>query len=257
MIAYIHSLQSEWLKKRHSAAAWLTVAGGLFVPLFMLCVRFYYFDQLPKTNAAPDIWEQLYNHAWRYMSFFLLPMGVILTTSLITQLETSNNTWKLLHVTPQRPSIIFLAKLTVILLMLLQFFLLFNIGIYLTGIVPALLVRDVPFPAEAFPWLKYLNGNWQFLITCLPIVALQYLLGLLYRNFLLPLGVGLGLYITAMIVFRWKYSFIIPYIYCVLVFNNSFNPVDRPVSIQVLATGYFLLFSILAYVFYINKKEKG
>lgn len=257
MMAYLHSLQSEWIKRRHSAAAWLTIIGGALVPAIVLCIRFYYFDELVKQNAAADIWELLYNRCWQYMGFFLLPIGVILVTSLITQLETRSNAWKLLHITPQRYTTIFLAKLTVILVMLLFFFLLFNIGIYLTGVLPALLVKEVPFPAAPFPWLKYLCGNGQFLLACLPIVALQFLLGLLYRNFMVPLGIGLGMYIVSVIVFRWKYSYIIPYIYCVLVFNDGFHQVVRPVSIYALAAGYFITFCVVAYALYINKREKG
>ena len=46
---------------------------------------------------------------WEFMGFFLLPIGVILTTSLVTQLEFRSNTWKQLHTTPQSKN--FLAQL--------------------------------------------------------------------------------------------------------------------------------------------------
>lgn len=52
---------------------------------------------------------------------FLLPMGLILATSLITQMEFRNNTWKQLHTTPQKYSTIFTAKFIVIIGLTLQF----------------------------------------------------------------------------------------------------------------------------------------
>lgn len=253
MLAYIYSVQSEWLKRKNSAAVWLTLLGGTFVPLIILGVRLYHFDQLASQNASGDLWERLYHHGWQYMGFLLLPMGCILVTSLITQLETHSNAWKLLHVTPQRFTTIFLAKLTVILIMLLFFFLLFNISLYLTGVVPAWVVRGVPYPVAPFPWIKYLSGSGQFLVACLPIIALQYLLGLRYRNFMLPLGIGLGLYIAAVIALAWKYAYAIPYIYCMMLANKGAIPFNA----YLLSTGYFVMFGVLAYVLYIRKKEKG
>ncbi|NML40303.1 ABC transporter permease subunit [Chitinophaga sp. G-6-1-13] len=253
MLAYIFSVQSEWLKRKNSAAVWLTILGGTFVPLIILGVRFYHFDQLAAQNASADLWERLYRHGWQYMGFLLLPMGGILVTSLITQLETRSNAWKLLHVTPQRFTTIFLAKLTVILVLLLFFFLLFNINIYLTGVVPAWVVHDVPYPVAPFPWIKYLSGSGQFLLACLPIVALQYLLGLLYRNFMLPLGIGLGLYIASVMALSWKYAYTIPYIYCMMLANNGVIPSGT----YIMPAGYFMVFAVLAYILYIRKKEKG
>ncbi|MBC9909069.1 ABC transporter permease [Chitinophaga varians] len=253
MLAYFYSVQSEWLKRKHSAAVWLTLLGGMFVPLIILGVRFYHFDQLAGQNASADLWERLYRYGWQYMGFLLLPLGCILVTSLITQQETRSNAWKLLHVTPQRFTTIFLAKLTVMLILLLFLFILFNISLYLTGVVPAWVIRDVPYPVAAFPWMKYLSGSGQFLLGCLPIIALQYLLGLRYRNFMLPLGIGLGLYIASAIALSWKYAYTIPYIYCMILANQRVIPS----GIYIMSAGYFVMFGVLAYILYIRKKEKG
>ncbi|WP_343745648.1 ABC transporter permease [Chitinophaga sp.] len=253
MSTYICSVQSEWLKRKNSAATWLTVLGGTFVPLIILGVRLYHFDQLAGQNASADLWERLYHEGWQYMGFLLLPIGIILVTSLVTQLETRSNAWKLLHVTPQRSTIIFLAKLTVILMMLLCCLLLFNVGIYLTGVAPAWVMHDVPYPVAPFPRMKYLVGSTQFLLAGLPVLALQYLQGLLFRNFMLPLGIGLGLYIASVIALPWKYACTIPYIYCMMLANQG----AIPSGVYIMSTGYFVLFGMLAYILYVRKKEKG
>lgn len=251
-LTFLHSFQSEWMKHKHSAAVWLTVAGGAFMPVVILMRRFYYFDELASSNSAANIWELLYHNSWQFMAIFLLTMGVILVTSMIGQLEYRNNTWKQLHTTPQSLTTIFFAKFALILVMLLQFFILFNIGIYLEGVIPALLVKKVPFPAAPFPFVAYLAGNGKFFITCLPVIALQYLLSLQYRNFLVPVGVGMGMYIFSVMAVNWEYGFTIPYIYSIYSFNGQYT--DR---IYIFSVAYFLLIGLAGYLLFIYKRERG
>lgn len=251
-LTFLHSFQSEWMKHKHSAAIWLTVAGGAFMPVVILMRRFYSFEDLVPVNSGANVWEVLYYQSWQFMAMFLLPMGVILVVSMIGQLEYRNNTWKQLHTTPQSLTTIFFAKFALILVMLLQFFILFNIGIYLEAIIPALLFKKVPFPAAPFPFIAYLLGNGKFFITCLPVIALQYLLSLQYRNFLVPVGVGLGMYIFSVMAVKWKYGVLIPYIYSIYSFNRQHT--DR---IYIFSVAYFLIIGLAGYLFFIYKKERG
>jgi hypothetical protein len=256
MVSFIHSFQSEWLKKKHSAASWLTLIGGFFIPAIILVSRLTDFMFLYSINASDHAWEFLYNRSWQFMAIFLLPMGVILATSLVTQLEFKNNAWKQLCATPQSLSTIFFAKLAVILIMMLQFFVLFNIGIYLSGAIPSLL-KGIPYPKEPFPFLPFLKGNGKFFIDCLPIIALQYLISLQFKNFLVPIGAGFALYVASMISLFWKYGYWLPYSYCALNFSGRNNKIDQSVNFHFWAIGYFVAFAIISYILYITRKEKG
>ena len=133
---FINSLQSEWLKKRRSLAAWLVIVGGFFTPSIILMARIKNANKFSAVYRAEDFWIKLWNQSWESMAAFLLPIGIILAVGLITQIEYKNNTWKQLHTTPQRFSTIFFAKFVVILIMLAQAFVLFNIGIYLSAVIP-------------------------------------------------------------------------------------------------------------------------
>ncbi len=131
---FIHSLQSEWLKTKRSAASWLCIIGGFFIPFIYLIA---FLKNNTSINKYPDhIWETHFNELWHNMAIFLLPMGVILASSLITQMEFKNNTWKQLHASPQSYPTIFLSKYSVIFLMTVKFFLFFNIGLILSGLIP-------------------------------------------------------------------------------------------------------------------------
>jgi hypothetical protein len=128
---FINSFQSEWLKKKRSLATWLVVAGAFFTPSIILLSRIKNADKLAALYASDDFWQRLWNQTWESMAVFLLPVGIILATALIVQIEYKNNAWKQLHTTPQRFATIFFAKFLVILIMLVEVFVLFNVGMYL------------------------------------------------------------------------------------------------------------------------------
>src|SRR5687768_14100394 len=82
----LNSFQSEWLKRRHSSASWLTLIGALFIPFIVLAKRLSDYETLSAGNSSGKIWNQLYGQCWQYMSVFLLPLGIILTASLLAQI---------------------------------------------------------------------------------------------------------------------------------------------------------------------------
>src|SRR5688572_6050212 len=151
---FISSFQSEWLKKKRSLAVWLVVIGSLFTPAISLLIAVTHRDGLAKKYADPNFWTNYYNQCWQPMSFMLLPLGIVLATSLVTQLEFKNNTWKQLHASPQNLTTIFFSKFAVLLVMMTQLFLLFNIFTFLTSVVPPLVFNDVPFPNTTIPYTQ-------------------------------------------------------------------------------------------------------
>lgn len=257
MKTLIYSFQSEYLKTRRSAASWLTIAGAFFIPLVVIIDRQMHFEDLYHASQHPKFWEYLFNQCWRVTNILLLPLGVILATSLVAQLEYRNNAWKQVLTTPQALSTVFVSKLVVILVMLLQFFLLFNLGVYLCGVFPSLVYRGIPFPKEALPLRDFLKHTAWYFIDVLPMVALQFLLSMQFKNFLVPLGIGIGLFIGAVVAAGWKYAYWVPYTYNALNFAPNATELLSRTNWHARALGYFTLFILLAYLLFITKKEKG
>jgi lantibiotic transport system permease protein len=259
-LSFIHSFQSERLKTKRSLALWIVIIGGFFTPVIVTIIRLVQYKTLPAVYSSDKFWMQLWQNSWESMAIFLLPMGVVLAISLITQIEYKNNTWKQLHTTPLSLTTIFLSKLTVILVMMFQFFVLFNIGIYLSAIIPYLLVSGVPYPKAPFPYLYFLEQNLFYFIDCLPIIALQYLISMQFKNFLVPVGAGFVFWFGALASLSWKYGYIIPYTYTTFLFLKSgiANKAAIPdFNFHWLAVGYFLVITAVSYALYVTKKEKG
>ncbi len=258
---FLYSLQSEWLKKRRSLAAWLVIVGGFFTPSIILMARIKNAHKFSAGYRADDFWIKLWNQSWESMAAFLLPIGLILAVGLITQIEYKNNTWKQLHTTPQRFSTIFFAKFLVILIMLVQALILFNIGIYLSAVIPAVLFSNIVYPVAPIPYRSFLSANINFFLDCLPILALQYLLSLQFKNFLVPIGAGFVIWFLGIGMLSWEYSYLFPYVHSTIDFligSGQFgNRKIPPINIQLLAVIYFVIITTVSYVLYVTKKEKG
>ena len=260
MITFVHSFQSECLKLRRSLAVWIVVIGGFFTPAIITVARIIQYKSLPSLYAADNFWKLLWQNSWESMAIFLLPLGVILTTSLITQIEYKNNTWKQWHTLPVSVATIFISKLAVIVGLMFLFFVLFNVGVYLSALIPYLVVSGVRYPDAPIPYAHFLNENLKYFIDCLPIVALQYLISLQYRNFLVPVGIGFIIWIGAIASLTWQYGYFIPYTYCMYTYLMS-GVVNKAVlptfNIQGLALGYFVGLTIISYLLFLFKKERG
>lgn len=256
---FISSFQSEWLKKKRSLAVWLVVIGSLFTPAITLLIAVTHRDGLPKKYASPDFWINYWNQCWDPMSFVLLPLGIVLATSLVGQLEFKNNTWKQLHASPLSLTTIFFSKFAVLLVMMVQLFLLFNLFTYLTAVIPPTIFDEVPYSSASIPVNQILKFNALIFLDCLPILALQYLLSLQFKNFMVPVGAGMVIWLLGSLALSWKYSFIFPYLYTafeqILVKGGKLH--ESVPNIHAMAVGYFVVIMIVAYALYVRKADKG
>jgi hypothetical protein len=144
--------------------------------------------------------------------------------------------------------------------MLIQFFVLFNIGIYLSAVVPYLLVSEVPYPPSAIPYGEFLTEDMLYFVDCLPIVAAQYLISLRFRNFLIPVGVGFMTWVAALASLPWRFGFTIPYTYTMLNYlkhDGGAKAVMPAVNIHAWAIGYLLVFTAVGFCSFVTKREKG
>jgi hypothetical protein len=254
---FINCFAAEWIKKRRSFSSWLVVIGGFFVPVILILLLLVYPSQLASLHNSGHFWQLLFQKAWQFMSFMLLPMGIVLAVSLITQLEFKNNCWKQVHSTPVSFSSIYFSKLAVLLVMLLQLFILFNIGVYLSGVIPSLLMSSIPFSNFAIDPVYILRENANYFIICLPMIALQYIISMQFKNVLIPIGAGLALVVGGLIALSWKYIYLLPSAYTAVYYLQGKDNRSPLQNLQFWSLGYFVLFILLGYLLYIFKKEKG
>ena len=258
--AFVRSLHSEWLKQRRSLAARMVLAGAFFTPAIIVVARLLQHETLPQLYAGADFWPALWRSAWESAAIFFLPMGAVLATSLIVQIEYRNNAWKQVHALPLSLATLYFAKLTIVVLMLVQFIVLFNLGIWLSAALPAWLLPGVTMPAAPIPFAQFLYDDLRFLAACLPIVALQYLLSLRFANFMVPVGIGFMLWVGSLAALSSRWGVFSPYAYTMLEYLGGQPQTKLPppmFSVPWLAIGYAAVFIATGYVLFASRRQKG
>jgi hypothetical protein len=257
---FIDALRGEWLKQRRSLAAWMVVCGAFFTPAIILVLRLHQYERLPALYARADFWTRLWHSAWESAAIFFLPMGAVLATSLIVQIEYRNNGWKQVRTLPLGTATIFFAKLAIVLAMLAQFLALFLLAVWLSAAIPAWIVPGLSMPAAPVPWAAFLRDLAAYFIGCLPIVALQYAMSLQLRNFIAPLGIGFLLWVGSIAAISSRWGVLSPYSHTMLEYlqhqpdNTLPSPMLDPSS---LAMGYALLFTAVGFVLFATRRQKG
>lgn len=254
----LRSIRSEWVKKKNSLANWLVLVGGAFVPVLMFIKKCHQGNDIAAAYQKADYWQQHWMSANDPMMVVFMPMGIIMATALMTQLETKNNAWKLLHTTPQSLHHTFWGKYLVVLLMLVQLFVLYNFFTWVAGWLPALFFDKVHFPAAPLPWNWWMHTNALLFISCLPVVAVQYSVSITFRNFLIPVGAGMTLLIGSLISISWKYIYVSPYAHPSIQFlllNHQIKPDRLPMAIQWMSLLFFAVVSLLSWGLYVYRKD--
>jgi len=253
------SLRTELIKTKRSAALWLAVLGAGMIPLIYFL--FYFIKPARAAERLATVpWEAHFLQGWQAFSGFLLPMFVILICSLVPQIEYKNNTWKQVFASPQSLADIFFSKYLAILLMVVVLFVMFNVFMILAACVPNLIHTSLPFFKSAIPLTRICSLSLHSFISLLAIISLQYWLSLRFRNFIVPIGIGLGLLVTTLVALVWEHVDKIPYAYPYLSYTKlvqANQPSTFFLKHEVYGILYFFVFTLAGFLDMKTRKEHG
>lgn len=254
MASFIINTKVELWKCRKTAAYWLTLLAGVFVPgvsWLMLVSKPEHFMQKLK----PDAWRIFMNMNWQPAAAFFLPMYVILVTSLVVQIEYRNNTWKQVYASPRSYADVFFSKFLVIHLLILASLLVFNLFMIVSGVAANMVVGGYSFFDTPIPWKEMLTITGKMYGSILAVTAIQYWISLRLKNYIAPVGIGLALLITALMVIEWEKIHFYPYAYTALTFFRNLNKGDQ--THQYYSYIWFVGVLLLAFWDTVKRKERG
>lgn len=255
--SFIFNTKAEFLKSKQTAAFWLTIVGAAFIPVInfiSLVARPDHFVKVFKDNP----WQHIISENWQAASIFLLPMYVILVTSLVVQIEYRNNTWKQVYTLPRTLADIFFSRFIVIHSLILFCFILFNASIILASCAANLVHKRYTFFDHAVPWDRMFLISVKTYFSVLAMTSIQYWLSLRFRNFIVPVGIGLGLLITGLIIHSWEHLYCYPYMYPAISFMREFEKIPGFVSkAQLFNVIWFVTVLLIAFFDLVQRKEKG
>src|SRR5690606_19452386 len=98
------------------------------------------------------------------------------------------------------------------------------------------------------------------IISLLAIIGIQYWFSLRFRNFIVPISIGLGMLVTNLIAFSWEHADKLPYNFPLYTFMKSMQNATTTLGLQKhewYSIAYFAIFVIIALLDIRNRKERG
>lgn len=258
-IPFHRTLASEWYKCRRTLATPLAIAGGLLVPIGMIAARLRTPGTLAELHASDVFWEQTWAQAWESIAVLLLPLGAIVLTAMVTSHEHRWQGWKQLHATPQHSLAIHAAKFLVVLARLLQALLALLAGLWLVGIVPALLLPSVGLPREPYPAGRFLVRGLEFLRDVLPLVSIQFAIGIAARNVVVVIGIGIAAWVVATAAIATRIAWLVPYAYAAMdhLDESGVRTGPTPLPLPLLAVIVAGTAFTLGATYHVRRRDRG
>lgn len=183
------ALRCEILKTKRTSAFYLALGAAAFAPFTSLLDLAL--DGISAEDRA-DILNRMLVRKFEMTNILTLPVFIILCGILLHQLEYRNNTWKQVLCSPQTKANVFAAKFINVQLLILTFLVVNQLLMFVAVVIlhfaePSLNVLSQPLNVKAM-LITVTNAY----LSLFAISAIQFWLGLRFRNFMAPLAIGIG-----------------------------------------------------------------
>ncbi len=257
------SIYSEFYKSRKTLAFWASILLPLIICGLITFGFYSSSEKILNLHQPPMIlWLRYISAALNVMGILILPLYVIFMAFSVNNIEHKNDTWKSLFAQPLHKFSIYAAKyIYAVILVFLSLFL-FGSLTFAFGHLLHLLVPDYSFN-QYNPLLILVKFYTKLFLSSLGILSIQFLLSLLWGDFLKPMGIGFIGTIMGIITANvgWKYAYLIPYSHPTLVLHSSKSATDLsafPIFTQEITTSliYAVVLFVLGYFIVIRKSIK-
>jgi hypothetical protein len=219
MKGFILSFRSEFYKTRKTAGFW----SAIILPLLLCLLLFIgFYSHSDKLTGQPGImlWIEFAGVILNVMGALLLPMLIIFIAYSVNSIEHKADTWKTLFSLPISKLSVYAAKYLYAMFLVFLCLLLFvlctvGFGDLLGSLKPQLKFGDFNMVSTLF------QIYFKLFLASLGILSIQFLLSLLMRDFLKPMGIGFVATITGVILAgnKWDYAYLFPYSHPMLALN--------------------------------------
>ncbi|WP_316798918.1 ABC transporter permease [Pedobacter frigidisoli] len=260
------SLLSEFYKSKKTLAFW----AAILLPVIVCgLISFGFYSGAEKVLAQhyPPLllWLRYIGAALGVMGVLILPFYVIFMAFSVNNIEHKNDTWKTLFAQPLNKFSIYTAKYLYGVILIFICLLLFG-GLTLAfGHLLQVFVPKYSFN-QYDPSLLLSKFYFKLFLSSLGILSIQFVLSLIWGDFLKPMGIGFIGTIMGIITGNvgWKYAYLIPYSHPSLVLNSSTaakklsNPADFEIFTQEIYTSlvYAVVLFVLGYFIVTRKSVK-
>jgi hypothetical protein len=257
------SIYSEFYKSRKTLAFWASILLPLIICGLITFGFYSSSEKILNLHQPPMIlWLRYISAALNVMGILILPFYVIFMAFSVNNIEHKNDTWKSLFAQPLHKFSIYAAKYIYAVILIFLSLFLFGSLTFAFGHLLHLLVPDYSFN-QYNPSLILVKFYTKLFLSSLGILSIQFLLSLLWGDFLKPMGIGFIGTIMGIITANvgWKYAYLIPYSHPTLVLHSSKSATDLsafPIFTQEITASliYAAVLFVLGYFIVIKKSIK-
>jgi hypothetical protein len=258
MNALFISLRSEFYKSKNTLAFWASILLPLLICAAITFAFFWNSEKILKLHYPPALlWINFAGGTLGVMGLLILPFYVIFMAFSVNNIEHKNDTWKSLFSQPLNKLSIYTAKyLYAVLLIFICIFLFLGLT-YLGAQFLHLLIPAYRF--DGYDPLSLLTKIYtKLFLSSLGILSLQFIISLVWSDFLKPMGIGFVGLIIGIIASTngWKYAYLIPYSGPNLALSLTKFKSNSTIFTQEIYSSliYAALFFVLGY-FIVSKKS--
>lgn len=198
------SLRSEILKTKRTAAFYLTILAAAFGPFMSMLDLIL--DGVEGDNRN-DIFNIMLINKFQMTGLVALPLFLILVCTLLPQIEYKNNTWKQVLTSPQTKANVFAAKFIDVQLLILIFFITNLLLMFFCAGILHLMEPTLNVLNQPLNWNDILMSRVNTYAALLAICVIQFWLGLRFKNFIIPIAIGIACWFIGTILVMQKVDF--------------------------------------------------
>ncbi|AMR30717.1 hypothetical protein A0256_04420 [Mucilaginibacter sp. PAMC 26640] len=259
MKGFLLSFRSEFYKSRKTLGFWSAIILPLLISLLAMAI-FYFKSEKFVAMQPIMLWLQFASVSLGIMGSLLLPMYTIFIAYSVNNIEHKADTWKSLFSLPISRWSVYGAKFfyaVFLILLCLSLFVLFTIGF---GNLLGVLKPELQFNSYHLEW-QLTQVYFKLLLSSLGILSIQFLLSLLWSDFLKPMGIGFVLTIVGVTAAtkHWEYAYLLPYSHPMVALSSMIKNKKGPahdividvftkdvfvaliISVVVFVAGYFIV----------------
>src|SRR6478672_8545394 len=219
----ITAFRTELLKSKRAACWYLAILAPMIVPIvFVIDVSI---DGVSPENRGNPL-AALYIEGFKAINVMILPLFVILVSTLLPQTEYRSNTWKQLLSSPQPLAQLYISKFLMLQLLVVLFLTSFITSTAIGSFIIDRIDPSLHLFSYALDWKTIAGYLAKSYLSVLTIIIVQFLLGLKLKNFIVPIAVGLVLWAMGILFVFNSHSSLancFPYSYTIMVMFPVFE----------------------------------
>lgn len=184
------SLHTEILKTKRTASFYLSLIAAAFGPFFSILDIFI--GEGISANDRGVMLNKLFIDKFEMTGVLTMPLFIILICTLLQQIEYKNNTWKQVLTAPQSRASIFIAKFLNLQLLIVLFLVANFCFMCLSAAILNFKDPSLHLFSQSLDGYGVLAARLNSYMVLLAMCCIQFWLGLRFKNFIIPMAIGLA-----------------------------------------------------------------